>query len=244
MNTTDELSWLGPRPVGVRPRPARAPAEVEVLALRGPLDAARRARLAALLSEDERARAARYVRARSRDLFLLSRGGLRSVLGARLGRDPASLRFDYGPAGRPRLSEPGAPHFNVSHSGALVLVALSRAGDVGVDVERISDAIGCEGLADRFFSTEEARGVRAVRDPRERRLAFFRCWTRKEAYLKVKGAGLTVALSRFRVSLLVDEPPALLATAIDGDRPEDWTVHDLDVSDGYVGALVRRVPGG
>ncbi|MFN3647963.1 MAG: 4'-phosphopantetheinyl transferase family protein [Armatimonadota bacterium] len=200
--------------------------------------------LAAVLSPDERERAGRYHFARDRHRYLTVRGTLRLLLARYVDLAPETLRFRYGPFGKPELE--GCPgeidlRFNVSHSGDLGLIALTRGRAVGVDVEQVRPELSYQELADRYFSPAEAAAIRAL--PAEtRRLAFFHCWTRKEAYVKARGDGLSRELAAFSVSVAPDEPAALLQCASAPDAPSRWSLQTLNLGPGYVGALAVESP--
>ena len=136
------------------------------------------------LSADERARAGRFRVPSDRASYALTRAVAREVLAGYCGIAPEGLTFDYGPAGKPRLTHPGAPRFNISHSGTLAVVAVSR-GEVGIDVERRKRPLPDVGAG--VFSPEEARDIRSADDPV---IAFYDAWTRKEALVKAMGTGL------------------------------------------------------
>lgn len=191
--------------------------------------------LRGVLSGDEVARAERFVFERHRRRFTVARGALRSLLGGCLGRPPEEVGFEYGERGKPRLRG-GEVEFNLSHSGEMALVGVTVGVAVGVDVEavrRMEDALK---ISERFFSAAE-RAVLAACSGDERDAAFFRCWTRKEAYVKAVGDGIALGLDRFDVSL--DEGEGARFLALDGDagRAAEWVLIHVDPGAGYVGAL-------
>lgn len=199
------------------------------------------ARYRALLAPDEQARAARLPRRGDRDRYTAAHGALRDILSRYLGADARALRFDYGPHGKPELKgavvETGeAIAFNLAHSAGLALCAVAAGRAVGVDIERIRPALAAEHIAERFFAANEVATLRGLPGA-EQPLAFFRCWTRKEAFIKALGRGLAYPLNRFEVSLAPDEPPALLAIADAPDEVADWTLHELHPGPGYIAAL-------
>jgi 4'-phosphopantetheinyl transferase len=193
-----------------------------------------------LLSGDELGRAERFHFRRDRDRYVVGRGVLRRMLGAYMNSDPAALRFDYGAHGKPHLvgeSKPGGLRFNVSHSEGHALFCFARGVEVGVDLERVREGPASERLAERFFSAGEVRALRAL--PRNAQdEAFFDCWTRKEAYIKARGEGLSMPLDRFEVTLAPGEPAELLRT--DGDPRERarWSMRGLRPAPSFVGAVV------
>jgi 4'-phosphopantetheinyl transferase len=195
------------------------------------------AALARLLGAEERARAERFHFARDRDRYVASHGMLRSVLGRYAGQPGPALRFAAGPHGKPALALPAGSdlRFNLSHSGDLALLAVARGREVGVDVEQVAERAWME-VARRFFSSREQSLLAELPDG-ARPEAFFRCWTRKEAYIKARGLGLHANLTAFDVSLAPGEPAALLRAADDPVGPEGWQLVDLAPAPGYAGAL-------
>jgi 4'-phosphopantetheinyl transferase len=192
------------------------------------------------LSEDEMARAARFRFPQHRDHFIVARGLLRLIIGRYLQVAPTSLVFSYSPYGKPELAgdfENGDLCFNLSHSHELVLYALTRRRAVGVDVERLRPDVVGEGIAERFFSTTEVKALRALPELSQVE-AFFNCWTRKEAYIKAIGEGLSHPLDQFDVSLAPGEPAALLGTRGAPQEIERWSLFDLAPGAGYAAALV------
>jgi len=196
-----------------------------------------------LLSEDERVRAARFKVEEPRRSFIVSRGFLRTILAEALGCGPETIRFGEGEHGKPFLagmhSESGI-EFNVSHSGEVFLYAVSRGRTLGVDVEWKKEERAIEKLAHRYFAPAEARSLLEEARPEERLDSFYRCWTRKEAYLKARGTGLTTKLHTFEVTFLPGVPPAMVHTEVTGEDPATWRVFDVPVPNGYAAALVVR----
>lgn len=191
-------------------------------------------RLLQILSGDERTRAARFHAARDRRTFAVTRGLLRTILASYLNTDAATLAFHYPEKGKPRIADT-ALEFNVSHSGDQSLLAFARSRAIGVDVEIIRHDFDCTALAERFFSLRERTAVAAL-DPQDRFAGFFRCWTRKEAYIKAHGSGLSLPLHEFDVSLAPGDQNALLAVR-SGDDASRWSLSEVSVAPGYAGAL-------
>ena len=195
-----------------------------------------------ILSDDERARAARFHFSKDRQYFTATRAILRTILGSYLDSDPTELVFRYSEKEKPSLSpsQSGSElEFNVSHSGERALLAFSRRRAVGVDVEQPRENFDHEAVARRFFSEQEQRQL-AELAPSERYHAFFRCWTRKEAYIKAQGTGLSLPLRQFDVSLKPEEPNALLATRPDNLEATRWSLQDVPSGDGYFSAICVR----
>jgi 4'-phosphopantetheinyl transferase len=202
-----------------------------------PLDPARDVyeSLATCLTPDERARAASFRFDRDRRRFSTARAALRHIIGAYLRRPPQHIRLCYGAHGKPHLSlEEGAGiDFNVAHSDALALVALTQERPVGVDLERIRPEIVTDALAAATLSPAETVLFYSLA-PEKRADAFFSIWTRKEAYLKATGDGLSRSL---------DEIEIVNAADLSGVCPEDnrcfdgWTIRALSLAPGYAAAV-------
>ncbi|HYO62505.1 MAG TPA: 4'-phosphopantetheinyl transferase superfamily protein [Pyrinomonadaceae bacterium] len=212
----------------------------EVHVWRAPLDA-READATAwreLLAPEERARADRFHFPKDRLHFTVARGLLRRLVGLYTGLAPALLRFTYNDYGKPSLDMGAADdlRFNVSHSKGLALYAFARGREVGVDVEFLKAEFGGEGIAARFFSPAEVAALRALPEADQTR-AFFDCWTRKEAYIKAQGQGLSLPLDGFDVSLAPGEGCALLATRHDPAQAARWSLRALAPAPSYAAAL-------
>jgi 4'-phosphopantetheinyl transferase len=203
------------------------------------VDRETREQYARLLSADERERAARFLLERDRNSFVAAHGMLRGLLAGYLQCTAEGIRFSYGAYGKPAVSHPRSPDpltFNLSHSHGLAVVAIVRAREIGVDVEKIRPEFASEEVAERYFSSAETDELRRL--PVERRAeGFFRCWTRKEAYVKALGEGLRIPLDKFSVSLAPGEPVQLRAE--DAHR---WSIRSFEPSTGagvtHVGAVV------
>lgn len=196
-------------------------------------------RLLTSLCPEERSRAARFRAPRDRARFVAGRARLRGILSRYLGGDPASIRLHTGAHGKPEL--PGAPlHFNVAHADALFLCAVALA-PVGVDVERVQAFDGMDDVAAATFSAAECAAYDAV-PSEERAHAFFACWTRKEAFVKAVGDGLSHPLGDFDVSLAPGEPPRLLAVRGDPAAAGRWSLRAFAPRAGYLAALVVDGP--
>lgn len=185
-------------------------------------------RLFPLLDNHEQSRAARFLVPEPRVQFILSRAFLRIALGQYLQIDPREVRFHLAEHGKPELAEGGGLHFNLSHTEGTTMIAVTRAGRVGVDVGRIRENLDPLALGTRFFSSQEVDWMR-LQPPDRRFAAFFACWTAKEAYVKACGAGLSVALDGFGV---IPQPGnAELHLEIYG-KPEEskrWSMWQFDL---------------
>ncbi len=192
-----------------------------------------------LLSPDEVLRARRFHFSKDRDGFTLVRASLRIVLGGYLDLNPARVEFRYGKAGKPCLPDsinPRGLRFNVSHSGGMALAAVAWGREVGVDVEQIRAGVNLQEVARQFFSQREVTELFDL--PVEQQPAgFFNCWTRKEAYVKATGQGLSVPLHSFGVSLKPGEPARLTFIHDDAAEMRRWTLQDVSPAAGYAAAL-------
>ncbi|MCG8349772.1 MAG: 4'-phosphopantetheinyl transferase superfamily protein [Chloroflexales bacterium] len=202
------------------------------------LPPAQLARLAQSLAADEQERAGRFHFAKDRNHYIAARGALRLILSRCLGIPAAILRFTYSSYGKPSLSEElGGSQvcFNLSHSHGIALYALAKGQSIGVDIEHIRPDLASDQIAERFFAPGEVAALHSL-PVALRAQAFFNCWTRKEAYIKARGEGLSLPLDQFTVSLLPGEPAALL-TASDPSEVNRWSLHALTPASGYVAAL-------
>jgi 4'-phosphopantetheinyl transferase len=181
------------------------------------------------LAADERARAARFYFEKDRAQFTAARGALRAILGCYLDRAPETLAFSYGPFGKPALADEPAIHFSVSHSHGVALYAVTRKCEIGIDLERIRFDLAFAEIAERYFSRAEAAMLRTL-PLAVQRDAFFRCWTRKEAYVKARGEGLSLPLDQFDLSSASGEP-------------QGWSLQDLVPAPDYVAALAVAAQG-
>ena len=189
-----------------------------------------------LLSSDEARRAERFRFEKDRNQFTIARGMLRTLLGRYVDTDPRALQFRFSDKGKPSLDGSDV-QFNVAHSGDLILLAFAPGSRLGVDVEQIRRDFATEDIAERFFSEQERQCLRDT-PIGDRPDAFFRCWTRKEAYIKATGDGLSLPLQQFDVSFGADQPAQLLATRPDPIEAQRWHMYNLSVDKGYAAALV------
>jgi 4'-phosphopantetheinyl transferase len=195
--------------------------------------------LQSMLSSDERARAGRFLRKESGRSFTAARAGLRSVLGRYLNMTPKEVPIVCEPNGKPRLADNAAAHdlrFNLAHSGELALVAVTRGGEIGVDVERLRPVDHWQDIASRYFHATELAAIGGA-DASQLPAAFLRCWTRKEAVLKAIGVGILFPLDAFRVPVTEEvrgwiDVPAHSSTA----ASRYWLQH-VDPCAGYVAAV-------
>jgi 4'-phosphopantetheinyl transferase len=191
----------------------------------------------AVLSAEELQRASRFRFDHLKTRFILCRGALRILLGRYLGEAPASVQFQYGSKGKPRV-ESGLK-FNVSHSGDLAVFAFAAELDVGIDIEQARSIPDMHQIASHFFSMEECADLQSV-DMARRSQAFFNCWTRKEAYIKAIGDGLSIPLDSFRVSLHPDHEARLISIQNNPNPTKAWSMHHFAPAAGYIGAVAFK----
>jgi 4'-phosphopantetheinyl transferase len=191
------------------------------------------------LAKDEIQRADRFYFEKDRNSFTVARGALREILGACLNLNPREINFTYGPQGKPDLAEPqrtSGLRFNLSHSGGIALLAVARNRELGIDVEQIRPDFASLEIATRFFSPEECARLQAL--PAHQSVdAFFNCWTRKEAYIKARGQGLSIPLDSFVVAFAPGDEPALLQVKSGDENFSRWCFHALHPGPGYKAAL-------
>ena len=198
-----------------------------------------------ILSSDEIQKAARFLRTEDRTRYVVAHGFLRKLLGKYLEMEPTALSFITNGFGKPALAQSYARQplcFNFAHSGDVILCAVTTGRQVGVDVEAIKSSLDVMELARAQFADEVFTGLGSLSSD-ERQEAFFRVWTRKEAFLKARGDGLQFGLNRFAVSVKPD--PAPILSWVDGDpaASKNWSIIDIGIGYGYVAALaVERPP--
>lgn len=197
-------------------------------------------RLWAALAPDELERARRFHFERDRRRYVVARGVLREILGRCLGLAPGLIRFAYNEYGKPSLREDaGGLRFNASHSAGAALYACTLGREVGIDIELLRDDFASFEVAERFFSEAEVRSLGSL-PAHLRTQGFFNCWTRKEAYIKALGEGLSHPLNSFSVSLAPGEPARLISTDTDRLEAARWSIVDLRPFEGYAAALAIR----
>lgn len=195
--------------------------------------------LTEILAPDENERAKRFKFAIHRSRFIVARGALRQILSNYLGVSADSLAFQYN-NGKPELAGPcksASLDFNVSHSGELALIAVTQSRSVGIDIEEIRSEVDCLEVARSFFSKREQAALSALPSEKQRN-AFFACWTRKEAFLKASGMGISVPLSTFSVSIEPDKEPVLEEVATNSEAVEYWSFANIRPKFGFEGAVV------
>lgn len=191
-----------------------------------------------LLSADEKDRANRFVQEKDQRKFIVARGRLRQLIGEYMGISPKQLMFTYNSYGKPEIkSKSSILHFNLSHSNEMAVYVLSASFEVGIDIEYLKPHIEIEEIAKRFFSVNESTALIAL--PAEQKLlAFYQCWTRKEALLKALGEGLSFPLDKCEVSLAPGKPARIISIQDSEILAAEWYMQSFGISNEYVGAVV------
>ena len=189
------------------------------------------------LSPDELERANRFHFAHHRHHFIVARGTLRTLLSRYLNTSPKELHFQYNVYGKPALDIPATRlQFNLSHSHELALFAFSYNRELGVDIEYMNRNIEYDELAQHTFSLQEAAIVTALSGEAKRE-GFFNCWTRKEAYIKSRGMGVSLDLASFDVSLRPGDPATLLQSRENPHEVTRWRFEALNAGEDYKAAI-------
>lgn len=194
------------------------------------------------LAEDERNRAARFYFHKDREHYMACRGFLREILGRYLHVAPGEIRLSYGPYGKPQLGSSMCRRdisFNVSHSHGLALIAVASEREVGVDIEYVRQDVEIESIAEHFFAPSEKAVIRALTGHQQRE-TFYRCWTRKEAFLKARGDGMTCPLDQFEVSVEPGSSAVLPSAHADSRESARWSMQDLAIDAGYVATVAAE----
>lgn len=186
-------------------------------------------RLRTILSADEKERASRFRSTTGQQNYIMAHGLLREILSRYLDLRAQALMFNYNAFGKPSLAmhqNPLGIEFNLSHSNVWVLVAVSRQTPVGIDIEHIKPLPDEQAVARLVFSKRE-RELLIAAPPVQKLDQFYRFWSRKEAYIKALGLGLSLPLRE--IDLALDTPPG-------------WTIRDLETESGYVAAVAVNNP--
>jgi 4'-phosphopantetheinyl transferase len=209
------------------------------------------ARLAPPLMQDLTGILSTYEKKRSQQLrfdrdklrYVFSRGILRLILSKYLEESPDQIEIVIGPHGKPALSQwegKYSIHFNLSHSHEWVLYSITRVGEIGVDVEKMREVPDMEKIIGRFFSVRERAAFNDL-PPSERKQAFFNCWSRKEALIKAMGGGLSLPLDQFDVSILPNQPAALLDIHWDPLEVHHWLLSEIWLDAYHAAAMAVNI---
>jgi 4'-phosphopantetheinyl transferase len=196
------------------------------------------AKLQATLSDSEAKRADRFRFWRHRRRYITGRGILRELLGRYLEEHPADIEFSYSEFGKPFLADNNI-HFNLSHSKETALFAFCFSADIGIDLEKIRPISDAEGIAERFFAPTEFARFQVL--PEEQKdEAFFACWTRKEAFIKAVGDGLSYPLSAFDVCFAPGREAKLNTIRGSKEEAARWSLFALSPVNGFTAATAVK----
>ena len=198
--------------------------------------------LSQTLSPDERMRAERFHFEQDRKRFIIVHGILRMILSSYLSVEPSRLKFCYRKKGKPALADTFGKEticFNLSHSEGIALYVFTQGREIGVDIEHIHDIFEMDQIVERFFSTREKDVFRALPESKKKE-AFFNCWTRKEAFIKAIGDGLSRPLDKLGVSLAPGEPARLLRIEGNSKAAYRWSIQELKPRPGFAAAFAVK----
>jgi len=198
--------------------------------------------LPGMLSDDEIIRAGKFRFENDRKQFITSRAMLRTILSHYLDSSPQLIRFGYTAYGKPELATTAGDDpvcFNLSHSGVFALYAITRCRKVGIDIERLHHNVAFEQVAERFFSPGERSSLEGIEIDKQKEL-FFRYWTRKEAFVKATGYGVSFPMENCDVVQFSDRH--LSPVILQGHHGENgcWYGRDLSPGPGYAAAIVAE----
>jgi 4'-phosphopantetheinyl transferase len=206
------------------------------------VDPTSRMALAASLSKEERIRAKKFRFRRHQNRFIARRGLLRAIVSQYLHIESDELVFEYNRYGKPEVAHQfnrSGIHFNLSHSDDMALFAVTFVGPVGIDIERIRPIKYKEEFLNRFSSPRERELFQNL-DSRKKQRAFFYLWTRKEAFLKAIGVGITQLLSQVEVSFQSKEPVRFITISGDKKKILRWSIHNLFATKDFIAALAIK----
>jgi 4'-phosphopantetheinyl transferase len=219
--------------------PTIAPGEVHVWTARPSSEGVSLVALEALLNPQEKSAAYRFVFERHRLNYIFAHGVLRQILGAYIDRPPGEIQFRHNAYGKPFLLEAGErerTQFNMSHSHGIVLVALTLDRRIGADVEQLRTLDSFPAIAQSNFTTQERAYISGF-PPEQQQDAFYKCWTRKEAFIKAVGKGLSIPLNTFDASIPEGQPGRRITAPKEAPDVESWWLSDLSAPEGYAGAV-------
>ncbi len=188
-----------------------------------------------ILSEDEIKRAEKFYFEKDKNHFIACRSILRNILSLYLNVPAGDIKFSYNPYGKPSVPEKKIS-FNLSNSYGLAIYGITCDKEIGIDIEHIPEDFSWEEIVEQFFSKKEI--MELYKTPCDmRKKAFFNCWTRKEAYIKAKGMGLSIPLDSFDVSLIPGEPVKLLEVRGKKEEKSRWFLKEILINNNYISAL-------
>ncbi|GGZ71083.1 4'-phosphopantetheinyl transferase family protein [Algibacter mikhailovii] len=189
-----------------------------------------------ILSQDEIIKASKFRFDKDKNCSIITRGALRLLSGMYLNMSPENILFKYGDYGKPDFDIETELKFNVSHSGNMAIIGFVLNKDIGVDIEKIKYDFEVMDIVDNYFSQLEIESLKKL-PIQEHNQGFYRCWTRKESFIKAKSQGLSFALDSFSVSLDSDDKAQLLETHWNSDEKESWGLFSFSPDTDYLGAV-------
>ena len=189
-----------------------------------------------ILNQEECVRADRFHFQQDGEYFIIARALLRRILAFHLEIKPEHVQFMQNTHGKPLLKN-NRLHFNLTHSGDVALIAISSGRPLGIDIEKISREVEYLELGERFFAIEEIEQLRLANNKQEQAVIFFNLWTRKEAFIKAIGLGLSFSLSKFAVTGLPHTKPKFIRIDDEDFAKQDWQLHSFIPLEGYIAAL-------
>lgn len=194
-------------------------------------------RMFAMLSPEERAVADGFDSADRRRAYIVAHALLRVILGSYAGVAPNELVFRFGRRGKPELASPPQNlQFNMSHSRDMVLVAVARGRRVGADIEHVDEPGDISRITARFLSPRDRVAIEQLPADRQRE-AFLRCWTRKEAYMKARGDGISRPLDDFDITTSEESSRARLRASGNPNESDAWELADVAAPRGFMAAI-------
>jgi 4'-phosphopantetheinyl transferase len=194
--------------------------------------------LQGIISEEEQRRAAKFYFEKDRIRFIVARGYLRMILAYYLDQLPEEFRFSYNKYGKPSLEDAinNDVRFNLSHSDEMILYGFTRCREIGVDIELTRTSKDTIQILDHFFSELEKEDFKIIPEQKKKEV-FYVCWTRKEAYIKARGKGLSIPLDDFSVTLIPGYPAKLIKADKDSEESQ-WHMKDISAASGFAAAAV------
>ena len=184
---------------------------------------------------NDKQRAARFRFPEDRARFVLGRGLLRQCLGRYLGQIAATIKLAYTALGRPIFPQDQTIQFSMTHTHDLVAIAVTARAQVGIDLEYMQSPADLSELAGRILSAEDFRIFQTLSSV-EKIPAFYRAWTRKEAYLKARGEGISEGLQQVSVAFGPEESAFVIDTR-DESAAQKWRLHPLPAPVNYLGSI-------
>lgn len=191
------------------------------------------------LSEDEILKASKFRFKKDKNCSIISRGALRLLSGKYLNTNPKTIKFKYGEFGKPYYDMPTELKFNVSHSGNMAAIAFILNCEIGIDIEKLKYDFEVMDIVDNYFSESEIESLKKL-PVQDRSKGFYRCWTRKESFIKAKSKGLSFPLDAFSVSINSDEEAEISETKWDKKEKDLWNLFSFTPQKEYIGAVSVR----